>query len=75
MKTYMIRIGDIHCIGCVNRITFALESVGATRVDIDLSTHIAKVSTESIDQNEEVFVQAIADSGYQAEYMTTLQED
>jgi copper chaperone CopZ len=75
MKTHVIRIGDIHCIGCVNRITFALESLGATHVDIDLSIHIAKVSTESSVQDEHTFVQAINDTGYQAEYLTTLEED
>ncbi|PKK96303.1 MAG: hypothetical protein CVV58_07035, partial [Tenericutes bacterium HGW-Tenericutes-3] len=49
MATIIFRIGDIHCIGCVNRITSALTSKGATNVDIDFSTHIAKVVTDEND--------------------------
>lgn len=75
MTTHIYRIGDIHCIGCINRITFALESVGASHVDIDLSTHIAKVITRETQTDEKVFLQAIVETGYKAEYLTTVKED
>ena len=75
MATIIFRIGDIHCIGCVNRITSALTSKGATNVDIDFSTHIAKVVTYENDPEIDAYLQAIIQTGYQAEYLTTLKEE
>ena len=74
MATIVIRIGDIHCIGCVNRITSALRAKGAINVDIEITTHIAKVFTEEEDPEENTYLQAIIDSGYNAEYLTTIRE-
>lgn len=74
MATLIYRIGDIHCIGCINRITSALKSVGAIDVDIDFSTHIAKVMTEEEKPNSSIYLEAIVQTGYHAEYLTTIVE-
>ena len=75
MATLIYRIGDITCIGCINRITKSLKSIGAVDVDIDFSTHIAKVLTEENDPNWNIYLQAIVQTGYQVEYLATINED
>ncbi|HAX03678.1 MAG: hypothetical protein A2Y45_08835 [Tenericutes bacterium GWC2_34_14] len=75
MATLIYRIGDINCIGCINRITSALKSIGAIDVDIDFSTHIAKVLTEEENPDENLYLNAIVQTGYQVEYLTTLNEE
>ena len=74
MATLIYRIGDIHCVGCINRITSALKAEDAIHVDIDLTTHVAKVLTEEKHPNEKVFLDAITHAGYQAEYLTTIDD-
>lgn len=75
MATLIYRIGDIHCIGCINRITSALKSAGAINVDINFSTHIAKVLTEEEKPNSNMYLEAIVQTGYQVEYLTTIEEE
>ncbi|AUD63796.1 hypothetical protein BK010_09410 [Tenericutes bacterium MO-XQ] len=75
MATLIYRIGDIHCVGCINRITSALKEEDAIHVDIDLTTHIAKVMTEETNPDENIFLNAIIESGYQAEYLTTIDDN
>ena len=75
MATIIFRIGEIHCIGCINRITSSLKSEGVIDAAIDFSTHIAKVLTEEENPDEMIYLQAIIDSGYDAEYLTTISEE
>jgi copper chaperone CopZ len=75
MATIIFRIGNIHCIGCVNRIISALTLKGATNVDIDFSTHIAKVVTDENNPEIDTYLQAILRTGYKAEYILTLKEE
>lgn len=72
MGTLIFKIGDIHCVGCINRINSALALDGVIDVDVNLSTHITKVITEENDPNPDVYTNAIKNAGYQVEYLTTI---
>ena len=75
MTTLIYRIGVIHCIGCMNRITRALKSAAAIDVDIDFSTSIAKFWTEEENPDADAYLEAIVQTGYQVEYLTTIEEE
>jgi|GEM_PF-964342 len=75
MTTLIFRIGEIHCIGCVNRIKSALNQYDVENVDIDLMTHIAKVVVDQIDPDINTYLNAITQTGYHAEFLTSIKED
>lgn len=75
MATMLFRIGDIHCIGCLNRITYALKNENAIEVDINLENKIAKVTTGDEGTTKDSYLDAIKKAGYSAEWLATLDED
>lgn len=75
MSRIIYRVQEVHCIGCVNRITNALLNKGALHVDFNIETLIAKVDTEEINPDVEMYLDAIKKTGYDAEYLTTITEE
>ena len=77
MKSYqlIVRIPEIHCVGCLNRIKNALIGEGANHVDIDLSTHIGKVNFEGNESDAQGYLDAIDNSGYSVELLTVMTLD
>lgn len=70
MITFIYRVNDIHCVGCVNRIKQAVMNQGALSVEINLENHTAIVRS-SEDNNENVYLQAIQSLGYEAELLSS----
>ncbi|PKK98757.1 MAG: hypothetical protein CVV57_06100 [Tenericutes bacterium HGW-Tenericutes-2] len=77
MKSYqlIVRIPEIHCVGCLNRIKNALISHGANHVDIDLSTHIGKVNFEGEEIDSQGYIDSIDNTGYSVELLTIISLD
>ncbi|MDY0295230.1 MAG: heavy metal-associated domain-containing protein [Acholeplasmataceae bacterium] len=75
MPTLIFKIGDIHCIGCINRISNAIKDKGAVDVDIDLATRIAKIFIEEKNVDHIIYEKAIAQTGYHGEYLTTIDDE
>lgn len=77
MRSYqlIVRIPEIHCVGCLNRIKNALLSEGANQVDIDLPTHIGKVNFEGSENDSQRYIDAIDDAGYSVELLTIMTLD
>lgn len=59
-------IEGIHCFGCLNRINTKLQSVGADKIDIDMTTKIMKVDFNGEEKDAEKFITAVEEIGYKA---------
>ncbi len=68
-------IEGIHCLGCLNRIDSKLSSLGADRVDIDVSQKIVKIDFQGEESNADEFVSAINELGYQAKKIVVYNPD
>ena len=66
----VVRLSGIHCVGCFNRIEYALSEIGASNVDLDLETNIGKIDFKGDEKQADVYIKAITDIGYQAELLT-----
>lgn len=62
MEKYMLRIPDMSCQHCVNRISEALEEAGVSRYRVDLESKT--VSLETTDLTEVLL--ALDEAGYSA---------
>jgi len=61
------KIDGLHCLSCINRITSRLESIGASKVDIDIPTKILKVDFQGEEQDAEEYLIAVKELGYKVE--------
>jgi len=66
MERIQIKIGGIHCGGCINGIETRLLRSGVTRFDLDLATYIATIDYEETLTNPQKIVADISGLGYQA---------
>lgn len=66
MEIVEIKIGGIHCGGCINGIETRLLRNGVLRFDLDLATYIAKILYEETLTNPQKIVAEITALGYQA---------
>ncbi|MCR3905477.1 MAG: heavy-metal-associated domain-containing protein [Tenericutes bacterium] len=75
MKNYqlIIRIDSITCVGCMNRITQTLTAMGADQVDIDISTKIAKIFYEGLEEDGTTYFEAVNHMGYPSEYLVLME--
>ncbi|MBU1141490.1 MAG: heavy-metal-associated domain-containing protein [Firmicutes bacterium] len=68
----IIRIQDIHCVGCLNRIQHAVMNLDANHVEVDLSNHIGKIYFHGDSTRSADFCKAILDAGYHAEQLALI---
>ena len=59
-------IDGIHCFGCMNRINTKLKSLGADKIDIDITTKIMKVDYVGQEVDSDKFIEAVEELGYKA---------
>ena len=66
MERIQIKIGGIHCGGCINGIETRLLRSGVTRFDLDLATYVATIEYEEVLTNPQKIIANISALGYQA---------
>ncbi|MDO9629285.1 MAG: heavy-metal-associated domain-containing protein [Acholeplasmataceae bacterium] len=71
----IVKIPNIHCVGCLTRIKVSLIGQGATAVDIDLETHIGKITFDGDEIDSKEYVKVLEKTGYNAELLTVISLD
>lgn len=66
MERIQLKLGGIHCGGCINGIETRLLRSGVTRFDLDLATYVATIDYEETLTNPKKLVADISALGYQA---------
>jgi len=66
MERVQIKIGGIHCGGCINGIETRLLRNGVIRFDLNLATYVATIDYEETLTNPIKIISEIVALGYQA---------
>lgn len=67
-KTITIKCKEMSCEGCKREITRSIKTIeGITSIEINLETHLIKVSFDESKTSPKKIIEAIADAGYDSE--------
>lgn len=67
-KTITIKCKEMSCEGCKKEITRSIKTIeGIINIDINLDTHLIKVSFDETKTSPKKIIEAIADAGYESE--------
>lgn len=68
-------IDGIHCLGCLNRINTKLQSIGASKVDVDISEKIIKIDFLGEENDADKFLNTINELGYKTKKIVIFDPD
>ncbi len=73
--TLRVKIDNMHCASCVNRIENILRRLGADEADVNISRGFGLVKYRGEEDDAEVYVEGIESLGYAAKKLSVSSEE
>jgi len=73
--TLRVKIDNMHCGSCVNRIENTLSRLGADKAEVDLSKGFAVVRFSGEKEDSKLYVESIKSLGYEAQELSVSSEE